>query len=272
MFTVARTNDDHVAFSKDLCQFIAESPLNRPHIARLVCEFAGRLPADARVLDAGAGTAPYRELFGRGTYVTADWSHSIYEAARHSDIVGPITELPVADASFSAVVATEVLEHVSDPCAALRELHRVLQPGGRILITVPFVWELHEEPHDFFRYTRYGLQHLLLTAGFVNEQIFDFGGYFSVVGQLVKNFGSITGVSRDSGLLRRCVAHSLVHVAPALRVLDCLDRRQGLPIGYGAWAESPSSGATRRGGAGGSSDVEPRPSVSDPPSRPPAAC
>jgi len=226
-------------FSKELRAFIAESPLNRPHIARLVYDFARRLPPDARILDVGAGTAPYREFFQPSRYVTSDWENSIYDVARHSDVIGPISELPIADASFHAVIATEVLEHVSDPLAALRELRRVLRPGGQIIITVPFVWELHEEPYDFFRYTRYGLQHLLVAAGFVDERVFDLGGYFSVIGQLVKNFGSITGVSATSSLVERAVAHVLVRLGPLFRALDRLDHRHGLPIGYAAWAESP---------------------------------
>ena len=131
-----------------------------------VTEVASGLPAGTRVLDAGAGEAPYRELFAHCDYVTADWENSPHALASASDIVGSLEALPVAARSFDAVVSTQVLEHVAEPLLVLRELHRVLRPAGKLYLTVPFVGELHEEPHDFFRYTPHGLRHLLTSAGF----------------------------------------------------------------------------------------------------------
>jgi SAM-dependent methyltransferase len=225
--------------SDGLQSFLNESTLNRPQIANLVHEFAGRLPAGSEVLDVGAGTAPYSEFFDNHRYQTSDWEGSLYQEARSADVIGPIDALPVVDSSFDAVLLTEVLEHVPNPAASLRELHRVLRPGGRILLTVPFVWELHEEPYDYFRYTCHGIRYLLSEAGFVNEQVVALSGYFSVVGQLVKNWGSITGVKADSSITRKTLAVLLSHVGPCLGSLDRFDHRKGLPMEYAAWAEAP---------------------------------
>jgi SAM-dependent methyltransferase len=238
-----RMRQHYEPHSSGLQPFLNESPFNRPQIANFVREFAGRLSSGSDVLDVGAGTAPYREFFDGHRYRTSDWEGSIYEEARSADVVGPIDALPVADSSFDAVLITEVLEHVPNPGAGLCELHRVLRPGGRILLTVPFVWELHEEPYDYFRYTCHGIRYLLLDAGFVNEQIVALTGYYSVVGQLVKNWGSITGVNADSSATRRALALLLSHVGPLLgpflRSVDRYDHRRGLPIAYAAWAEAP---------------------------------
>ena len=114
----------------------------------------------------GPGKRHTRELFAHCDYVTADWENSPHALASASDIVGSLEALPVAARSFDAVVSTQVLEHVAEPLLVLRELHRVLRPAGKLYLTVPFVGELHEEPHDFFRYTPHGLRHLLTSAGF----------------------------------------------------------------------------------------------------------
>jgi SAM-dependent methyltransferase len=226
-------------FSSSLQAFIAESPLDRPHIARFVADAAASIPAGTRVLDAGAGSAPYRELFGHCEYVTSDWAQSMHAEAREADIVAPIESLPVDAGSFGAALATQVLEHVARPGAALQELHRILAPGARLWLTTPFLWELHEEPNDFFRYTAYGMTQLLQDAGFTDVQTVAFGGWFSAVGQLLRNFGSITGWDRDAGIVKRGLAWLVARSGRPLARLDRLDRRRGLPLVYGWSARRP---------------------------------
>lgn len=219
--------------------FLAESPLDRPHIHAHVRRAAHSLPAGSVVLDAGSGTAPYREVFADMAYRTSDWAGSVHDEALNADIVAPLHQLPVPDGTFDAVICTQVLEHVPDPLAALTEVRRVLRPGGAVWITVPHVWELHEEPHDYFRYTIYGLLSLLERAGFEAVEVESYGGLFSVLGQLMRNAGSITGVTADSGPVRRAVAMATFKLGPPLRRLDRLDRRRGLPLGYAAVGRVP---------------------------------
>ena len=164
--------------SPELRAFVAESIDRRP-ILEFMTGAAESLNPGSRVLDAGAGSAPYGELFAHCDYVTTDWEESVHEAARSADVVAYLDDLPLDDGSFDAVICTQVLEHVKDPVVVLAELRRVLVSGGALWITVPLVWELHEEPHDYFRYTAHGVASLLERAGYADAQVRGFGGYFS---------------------------------------------------------------------------------------------
>ncbi len=126
------------------------------------------------ILDIGSGRAPYSKEVKGARVVTIDFSPD-----KGPMTVGTCTELPFRGASFDSIICTEVLEHVSEPEAALREMFRVLRPGGRFYITVPMLGSLHYEPHDFFRYTSYGLSHLLEKTGFKVTELEPLGGLFS---------------------------------------------------------------------------------------------
>ena len=82
------------------------------------------------------------------------------------DLLGTAYDIPAENASFDCILSTAVLEHLEEPGRALKEAFRVLRPGGHVLYTAPLFWHLHEEPRDFYRYTRYGLEYLFNEAGF----------------------------------------------------------------------------------------------------------
>lgn len=134
------------------------------HLRARVAAFAAATPAGGRVLDAGAGTAPFRPLFAHATYETADFL-AVDKAYDAPDYVCDLTAIPAAEGRFDRVLLTQVLEHLPDPAAALAELHRVTAPGGRILCTCPLSFEEHEQPHDYFRYTQFALRRLFEGAG-----------------------------------------------------------------------------------------------------------
>jgi SAM-dependent methyltransferase len=229
---------------EELSAFVRESPVHRPAIVAAVRRFAAGLPPGARVLDAGAGMAPYRELFAHCEYVTHDWPASPHERATSADVVADLCALPLADASFDAALCTEVLEHVATPLAAVDELCRVLRPGGRILVTVPFVAQLHEEPHDHYRFTSYGLRGLLERGGFQVDSVEPLTGYFRTVVHTLR-VGGLAIRARDrpsrpatrlAGLLLQALS-VLLH--PLARTLDGLDEHRGLPLGWAALASVP---------------------------------
>jgi SAM-dependent methyltransferase len=229
----------------ELRAFVRESPIHRASLAAAVGDAAAGLPAGARVLDAGAGSAPYRALFAHCEYRTQDWPSSVHDGARRSDIVADLHDLPIEDASFDFVLCTEVLEHVAEPARVLDELYRVLAPGGGLLLTVPFVVELHEEPYDHWRFTSHGLVRLLGDAGFAAIAVEPLSGWFTTLAQVLRNGGMAMRPSdraarrstRLAGLTTQALSVVLARFAGRL---DSLDERRALPVGWACRATRPA--------------------------------
>jgi SAM-dependent methyltransferase len=118
------------------------------------------------VLDVGCGTMPYRSMVSATRYVGLDYDTPVRRANGDADVFYDGGNFPLADSSFDGALCTQVLEHVFTPEAFLREICRVLRPGGVLVLTVPFVWDEHEQPHDFGRYSSFGLRALLERTGF----------------------------------------------------------------------------------------------------------
>ncbi len=135
-----------------------------------------------RVIDVGCGHKPYAPMMGRAVseYIGVD------REGPHAtpDVVGDASQLPFPDGHFDAGVSFQVFEHVRDPLACVKELARVVKPGGTVLFTVPGVWPAHEVPHDHWRYTRNGLEALLVDAGLVDGELTPLGGLWSALGQM----------------------------------------------------------------------------------------
>lgn len=152
---------------------------SRVHLRRLLEAFAAGLPPRSRVLDAGAGNAPYRAIFARHRYETAD----LHPRSTH---VCDLHTLPLPDASFDAIVSTQTLEHTERPQRVLAELYRVARPGAPVLLSAPFVYEEHLKPNDFWRFTSFGFRRLFEEAGFVVDEIGWLEGWFGTLGYLLR--------------------------------------------------------------------------------------
>jgi SAM-dependent methyltransferase len=127
------------------------------------------------VLDAGAGHQRYRPFFDDALYVTQEHPAGIEFKGMENlpyDLIGPIDErIPLVDSSVDGILSTSVLEHLASPGAFIAEAHRVLKPGGKLFINVPFCYPEHEVPYDFNRPTRYALKRWFEAAGFDDYSI-----------------------------------------------------------------------------------------------------
>ena len=197
-----------------------------------VTAFARQLPAGLRVLDAGAGEGQYAGHFAANRYCGVDlavgdaaWNYS------RLDAVADLTALPFRTGAFAAAIHIVTIEHLREPCAALAEMARAIEPGGLLLIAAPHEWEVHQAPHDYFRYTRFGLQYLLEKAGFEILEIRPVGGYFRLLARrLLNGLQFFAGGAR--WLLFVPAAILLAPPALILPLLDGLDRDKNFTLGY----------------------------------------
>lgn len=122
---------------------------------------------DVLVVDIGCGEKPYRDLFGSAYYVGLNYGSQ----GASPDVMGDAQSLPFATGCADVVFTTQVVEHVENPQRMINEAFRILKPGGTLILTGPFYWPLHEEPHDYFRFTRHGFLALLRSAGFTDIEV-----------------------------------------------------------------------------------------------------
>ena len=135
-----------------------------------------------RVVDLGCGTTPYKAdiLKVANEYIGVDWENSLRDKS-NVDIFADLTKrLPFDDEYADTVVSFQTMEHLPEPAFFLSECYRILKPGGRLFVTVPFMWHVHEEPHDYYRYTRYSLEYLLSKHGFDQIEITENTGFWQM--------------------------------------------------------------------------------------------
>jgi SAM-dependent methyltransferase len=142
--------------------------------------------AKNRLLDLGCGNKPYKEWYGPLTESSVGCD-AIQSSEHVVDTICLASELPYEDESFDTVFSTQVLEHVFEQQQMINEAARVLKKGGYIILSVPFTWELHEEPYDFFRLTKHGLKEMFEKSGFQIEYIKANGGKWAAMFQMMIN-------------------------------------------------------------------------------------
>ncbi len=141
-----------------------------------------------RLLDIGCGTKPYKPLFDVDEYIGLDIDSDISRNRGVADYYYDGTTFPFNVRYFDSALCNQVLEHVFNPDEFLQEINRVLKPGGKLLLTVPFVWDEHEQPYDYARYTSFGLKALLEKNGFVVLRHIKLGDNASTLFQLANAY------------------------------------------------------------------------------------
>ena len=178
--------------------------------------------ARGRLLDVGCGSKPYEPIFRPyvAEYVGVE-HESTFEvtAAEHStnrpDVLYDGDRLPFADDTFDTVLSVQVLEHTPHPAALVVEMGRVLKPDGILILTAPFSFRLHEEPHDYFRYSPHGLRQLCTDAGLTVIEMQQQGSLWSLIGHKLNSYlgleiARIGGVAQSMGKL----SHEAVQARP----------------------------------------------------------
>lgn len=142
-----------------------------------------------RCLDVGCGDQPYRPILLQHPFQITELLGLDRAGERCQrtppDLVWVDGQIPLPDRSVDSALCTEVLEHCPNPADVLAEVHRVLKPGGSLVLTLPFLWPLHEVPHDWCRYTPFALRQLLQTAGFHVPELQPLGGYDRSLAQML---------------------------------------------------------------------------------------
>ena len=160
---------------------------------RIAALYEQHLPhyARGRLIDLGCGKVPlygcYRRLVDEITCV--DWPQSVHaltDRGSHLDLEADLSQpVPYADASFDTLILSDVLEHVPTPEALWLEMARLLAPGGHVLLNTPFLYGIHEAPHDYARYTEYALRRFALQAGLDVQLLLPIGGSLHVLADLM---------------------------------------------------------------------------------------
>jgi SAM-dependent methyltransferase len=140
-----------------------------------------------KILDFGCGDKPYKSFFNHAIeYIGLDIENEGHSHEKEEiDVYYDGKTIPFENEYFDSVFSSEVFEHVFDIDPILDEIYRVLKKGGKMLISLPFIWNEHEEPNDFGRYTSFGIKHILDKHGFEVIRLTKTGHFAAVAAQLV---------------------------------------------------------------------------------------
>lgn len=213
-------------------------------VADVVVErYARHLAAHARgrLADLGCGTVPLYGLY-RGHVddtLCIDWPAS-FHASPHLDVAADLSRpLPLRDACLDTLLLSDVLEHVPDPVLLWREMARLLAPGGHLLLNVPFLYGLHELPHDYARYTETALRRFAAEAGLQVLCCEPVGGSAHVLADLLaKHLAKLPAVGRALAFGLQGLVRALDRTAPGRRFAARSAER--FPLGYFMVAQRPA--------------------------------
>lgn len=140
-----------------------------------------------KVLDVGGKKENKRGRFRPPKKSVESWEYVNIDISTKPDYCCSADNIPVQDGSFQIVLMTEVLEHLENPQAVLKECHRVLRRHGQLIISIPFLYMVHADPHDYLRWTPEGIRRELINVGFEVQQIHPMGSLFAVIYDLLRN-------------------------------------------------------------------------------------
>ena len=197
------------------------------------------------LLDAGAGGMPYSRLFKHAQYESCDSKSVLNEIDSGTEMTNKHTfycdlgSIPRSENYFDKIICSQVLEHVKDPRKVVSEFYRILKPGGNLYITVPSIMGIHQAPHNYFNFLKFGLNEILNDAGFNNIVIETQGGIFWVVGKVLHKAYQITTFNKLPRLFK--VIFLPLHIIFLIIIfiisfllfhIDFLDREKDWTLNY----------------------------------------
>ncbi|MBP9500903.1 MAG: class I SAM-dependent methyltransferase [Candidatus Promineofilum sp.] len=190
------------------------------------------------LLDLGCGKVPLYEVYQPLTtdVICIDWANTLHPN-QFLDVECDLNEgIELANDSVDTILCTDVLEHIAEPERLWRDMARVLRPGGKILLAVPFFYRVHEAPHDYFRYTEFALKRFVAGAGLTLLSLEPYGGWPEVFADLVgKRLAGIRSVSA----IHLSLSQALIRTRWG-RNLSAGTARD-FPLGYTLVAQKPAS-------------------------------
>jgi len=230
----------HLVASRDERAVGVGSRLMSDLIAR---GYEHHLPLHARgkLLDLGCGKAPlyatYRDMVTE--CVCVDWANTEHKND-HLDKECDLTQpLPFADAEFDTIILSDVLEHIPTPEALCREMARTLAPNGKLILNVPFFYWLHEDPHDFYRYTEYALRRFVDISGLKLVSLEAIGGVPEVLTDiLAKYWARVPVIGRPVAAFMQWLTLRIVDTRLGRKVSRATARK--VPFGYFLVAQKPA--------------------------------
>ena len=199
-----------------------------------------RLHAKGKLLDLGCGKVPLYATYKKFVKdnVCVDWGSTLHKN-EHLDFELDLTEqLPFINGEFDTIILSDVLEHIPVPEKLWAEMTRILSANGKIILNVPFYYWLHEQPHDYYRYTEFALRRFVEISGLRLIQLEPIGGAPEIMADIfAKNILRLPKLGRALALFVQWFTLKFIHTKYGKKVSDKTSR--SFPLGYFLIAEKP---------------------------------
>jgi 2-polyprenyl-3-methyl-5-hydroxy-6-metoxy-1,4-benzoquinol methylase len=217
----------------------ASKRLSRKNLYPHLTSQLSRMPVGARVLNVGAGGEVLAVIMPVARRLKMTVVSSDIDPRRGPEVVDDITQSGLRSGALDAVVMMEVLEHVRAPQAAVDELARLLKPGGVVVLSTPFIFPLHDRPHDYYRYTKYGLAHLF--RNFDDVVVRERNSWSEAILVLLARLGAVGG--RKGRIAAFIVIPLALMLWPLALLASTIVPDDYLTTGYVVTARRPHAGA-----------------------------
>jgi SAM-dependent methyltransferase len=189
--------------------------------------------AKGRLLDLGCGKAPLYEAYKNyiNDNICVDWDKSFHENIYLDKCVNLNKILPFDNCEFDTIILSDVLEHIQNPKLLWDEMSRILKKDGKLIMNVPFFYGLHEEPFDYYRYTKHTLSNMAINSGFKVDTLTELGGLPEIFADLnAKVFSQIPIIGKlTANILQRLTWH-FIHIKIGKKISKITSKK--FPISY----------------------------------------